>query len=528
MLVGPIPVSPQGARGIWARLSRNQRLGLGALVAAAVVLLVVFASLARTPDYGVAFSNLKDEDAAAIVAKLKEAKIPYELAERGTIKVPSGQVQEVRLLMASSGLVQKGSGVGFEIFNQPHFGLTEFAEKVNYHRALEGEISRSVNRLDAVESSRIHLVVPEQSLFTSQKKEPTAAAVLQLKPGRRLDPGQVQGISQLIAGSVEGLKIQNVTVMDATGAVLTDRQAENDPTRQSGNRSEIQRTLENRLADEVRTMLRPVVGPDRSVVRVNAELNWDQYESNSETFSPDGKTPQVRSRREISESSTQSTGAAGGVPGTDRNVPTYPGGQPNGAGQNGAERKDQTTNFELSRTIEKLTRAPGGIKRLNVAVALDSEVIADPAQADAISRLVATAAGLDTSRGDLVTLTSLPFSAADKKPAEIAEAARQREMSVSILRAVAMVLGPLMVVGLVGLILRRGRRPVERPRITIGAPIEQTQTALVEQDQIELPAPRQEDQEQVRVREELVSMAETDPAVVAQLIRTWMQEDRTK
>lgn len=519
--------APRDARGMWQSLSRNQRITLGAIAITAVVVLVAFVTMSRPSDYQVAFSNLKDEDAAAVVTKLKEAKVPYEL-DKGTIKVPSGQVEEVKLMIAASGAVKAGAGTGFEIFATPHFGLTEFAEKINYQRALEGELSRSIGRLDAVEGARVHLTLPEQSLFVSQKKEPTAAAVVQLKQGRKLDEAQVQGIIQLISGSVEGLKTESVTVMDTTGNVLSQKGADTDPARKQATRVDIQRQLEQRLNDDVKTMLLPLVGPDRAVVRVSADLDWDQYEANAETFSPSQKAPQVRSRREISESNAQGTAAAGGVPGSERNVPGYPaaGNGQTGSAQN--EKRDVTTNYELSRTVEKTVRAPGAIKRLNVAVALDSEVIADPAQADAISKLVATAAGLDTNRGDLVTLTSLPFNAAGTaKPAEVAQQARERETMLSLARMVAMVLGPLLVVGMIWMVMRRSRPKPPKPEIKdVTEKKIEGQALTADQQLAGLPAPPEPDPEQIRIEKELVRMARNDPAMMANLIRGWMAEDK--
>ena len=524
-----LPVT-QDARGIWSRLSRIQRIGLGGIALAAVVVLGLFATMSRPDDYAPAFQNLREEDAAAIVAKLKEGKVPYEIVDRGaTIKVPASQVQEVRLMIVQSGVASKGSGVGFEIFSQPQFGLTEFAEKINYQRALEGELSRSISRIDAVEAARVHLTLPEESLFVSQKKEPTAAAVLQLKSGRKLDQAQVLGIVQLISGSVQSLKAEKVSVMDAAGAVLTDKSNDADPARQSNTRSEAQRQLESRLTDEVQRMLGPVVGQDKAVVRVSAELDWDQYEANAETFSPNQKAPQVRSRRETSESGSQGGMTAGGVPGAERNVPGYP--SPDGAGttQGSNDKRDVTTSYELSRLTEKTTRTPGGIKRLNVAVALDSEVVADPAQADAISRLVATAAGLNTDRGDLVTLTSLPFSIEGRtKPAELAEVARQRETILSLARMVAMVLGPLLVVGMIWLVLRRGRQAPAKPEITELAATPKPERALTaDEEYAALPEP-EVDPEQARIEKEVTTMARNDPTMVANLIRSWLAEDRQR
>jgi flagellar M-ring protein FliF len=542
----PAPFSPllRDAQGVWGRLTSAQKISLVGVVGVVVVVLGLFANMARTPEYAVAFSGLRDEDAAAIVAKLKDSKTPYQLGERGTIKVPPGQVQEVKLQMAAQGLPQKGSNVGMELFNQPHLGVTEFAEKVNYQRALEGELSRTIGRLEAVEGARVHLVVPQPALFTSQQKDATASVVLQLKPGRRLDPGQIQGITALVAGSVEGLKPGNVTVMDSAGATLTDGRGGADGSRQTGNRTDVQRSLEERLEGEIRAMLVRVAGPDRSIVRVSADLNWDQYEANTETYSPDQKAPQIRSERKQTETQSSTTGQPGGVPGADSNIPTYAGTNPNGAGGAQSQRQDTTTTYELSKTVEKLVRAPGGIKRLSVAVALDSDVVNDVDQADAISKLVATAAGLDTQRGDVVTLTSLPFSSLnERRVGENVDDMRMREFVVTVARLLAMALGPLLVSLLLWRILKRDKRAPAGPIINVEPlPVDGTpaleagaeatrELPVVEQRkriQAAITAPQitEDEKQQIRLQEELTQIARAEPVAVAQLVRSWLQEDR--
>ncbi|HZR99615.1 MAG TPA: flagellar basal-body MS-ring/collar protein FliF [Chloroflexota bacterium] len=541
----PAPVSPllRDAQGVWGRLSSAQKLTLAGVAAVVVLVLGVFANMARTPEYAVAFSGLRDDDAAAIVAKLKESKTPYQLEDRGTIKVPPAQVQEVRLQMAAQGLPQKGSNVGMELFNQPHLGVTEFAEKVNYQRALEGELSRTIGRLDAVDSARVHLVVPQPALFASQQKDATASVVLQLKPGRRLAPDQVQGITALVASSVEGLKPENVTVMDAAGVTLSDGRGGADGSRQMGSRADVQRSLEQRLENDIRAMLVRVAGPDRAIVRVSADLNWDQYEANTETYSPEAKAPQVRTERKITETQSSSNGQAGGVPGADSNIPTYAGTTAGANGNAQSQRQDTTTTYELSKTVEKLVRAPGGIRRLSVAVALDSDVVNDVDQADAISKLVATAAGLDTQRGDVVTLTSLPFSSAnDRRVGESPDDARMREFVVTVARLLAMALGPLLVSLLLWRVLKRDKRTAAGPVISV-APLSRDEAHALEAGHTaELPLGEQrrrlqggpaavpqiseEEREQIRMQEELTQMAKSEPVAVAQLVRTWLQEDR--
>src|ERR1700716_613508 len=203
-------------------LSRAQRIGLGAIAAALVALVLIVSTIGRGADSAVAFSGLSNDDMAAVVAKLKDAKVPYELAAGGVIRVASGQVQEPRLSPAALGLGGKPArGSGFELFNQPSFGQTEFTQKVNYQRALENELARSIDQMAAVDSSRVHLVMPQQTLFTSQQKDTTASVMLKLKPGRRLDSAQALSLTNLVASSVEGLKPQNLTIVDVNGNTLT-------------------------------------------------------------------------------------------------------------------------------------------------------------------------------------------------------------------------------------------------------------------------------------------------------------------
>src|ERR1700738_3139532 len=212
----------QTLQRLGAGLTRIQRIGLGVIAVALIGLLFIVSTVGHGADTAVAFSGLSTDDMAAIVTKLKDAKIPYELADGGVIRVASGQVQEARLATAGMGLGGKpATGSGFELFNTPSFGQTEFTQKVNYQRALENEIARSIDQMDAVDTSRVHLVMPQQTLFTTQQQPTTASVMLKLKPGKRLDSAQAASISNLVAGSVEGLKAQNLTIVDVNGHTLT-------------------------------------------------------------------------------------------------------------------------------------------------------------------------------------------------------------------------------------------------------------------------------------------------------------------
>src|SRR5712691_2533008 len=318
-------------------LSRAQRIGLGTVALALVALVVIVSTIGHGSDSAVAFSGLSNDDMAAVVAKLKDAKIQYELVDGGTIRVPSGQVQEARLATAGLGLGGKpATGSGFELFNQPSFGQTEFTQKVNYQRALENELARSIDQMDAVESARVHLVMPQQTLFTTQQKDTTASVMLKLKPGRHLDSAQSRSISNLIAGSVEGLKPQNLTIVDINGNTLTPDDSASSSMGLTSKQLETQRGYESTTERNLQAMVDRVLGSGKATVRVAAVMNWDQTEQTSETFTPgDPNLPQVRTTHAISESTAPGAAAVGGVPGAASNngaVPTYQGGTGTGGG----------------------------------------------------------------------------------------------------------------------------------------------------------------------------------------------------
>src|SRR5919201_1138834 len=417
------------ALAVWGTLGRSQQIALGALAAAGLGLLFLFSTFGRAPDTAVAFANLSDEDAAAVVAKLKEAKIPYELGERGTVRVPGALVNEVKVMMAGQGLGGKpASGAGFELFNQPAFGITEFAQKVNYQRALEAELARSIGRMDAVESARVHLVIPQETLFASQQKEPTASVILKLKPGKRLDRAQVRSISNLVAGSVEGLKPQNVSIVDNNGNTLSQDPAADGGAGLTSRQLQIQHDTESGAEQNLQALLDRVLGPGKAAVRVSALMDWDQIEQTAETYTPGDPTQApVRSSHEITENSTGGS-QAGGVPGPasntgNGNVPTYQAGSGTGST---SQKSDKETNYELNKTVQKIVRSPGAVKRLSVSVMLDDDPNnPDPTLAQNVQNPIPAAAGIDPNRGDQLIVTPMAFNRQElqQTEAQMAEAA---------------------------------------------------------------------------------------------------------
>ena len=530
----------QPIQRIWSGLSRGQRIGFGVVGAALVGLLLFVSTIGHGADTAVAFSGLNTDDMAAIVTKLKDAKIPYELADGGVIRVPSGQVQDARLATAGMGLSGKpATGSGFELFNQPSFGQTEFTQKVNYQRALENELARSIDQMDAVESARVHLVMPQQTLFTTQQKDTTASVMLKLKPGRRLDSTQSRSISNLIAGSVEGLKPQNLTIVDINGNTLTPDDTGN-LTGLSSKQLDAQRSYESTMEHNLQAMLDRVLGGGKANVRVSALMNWDQTEQTSETFTPSDPTQTpIRTSHDITETTNGGgTATSGGVPGAASNnsngaVPTYQG----GTGTTGSTSKTDTqTTYELNKSVQKVVRAPGSVTRLSVSVMLDD----DPNNPNAALRqsvqdAVNAAAGIDPTRGDVLTVTSLTFNQSDLLATQTAMAdAAQKEQLMNYLHLAALALGPLVMLGILFFILTRGRRKSAAQVIVAN---ESAAPALVEiPDAAPKPPTRpgkpvvsqpiSEDPQKVYIRDQIQLLGKSNPATVAQLIQTWMDEDR--
>jgi flagellar M-ring protein FliF len=412
----------QTIKTFWSGLKPAQRI---AIIAGGVLILALAAYAAtwtQQPDYAALFSDLSEQDAAAVVEQLKALKEPYRLAQAGAvIQVPQRDVYDVRLQMAKQGL-PKGGTVGFELFDNSQLGtlgMTDFMQRVDYQRALEGELARTIGSLDPVASARVHIVIPEQNLFISEQRDPTASIVLQLKPNADLSRVQVQAITHLVASSVEGLKAGNITLVDMQGNVLslagdgTD-QAPADLQADS-NQTEVQRNYERSLETRLQTMLDQALGPDHAVVRVSATFNWDQKQTDSETYAPrsDG-TGVVRSEQTQQEIvDTSGSLPAGGVPGVDSNTraPTYPSTQVTttaaSLGGKYTTKLNTTRNYEISKVTQTVVQAPGTVQCLSVAVILDNTL--PQTQTTGIQAMMAAAAGVDTTRGDSVVVQSIPF-----------------------------------------------------------------------------------------------------------------------
>ena len=347
-----------------------KRLGILVALAAGVAALVSVTLWTQQPDMQVLFANLAPEDAGAIVEKLKEAKVPYEVGAGGTtILVPSVQVHDLRLQMAGQGLPH-GGGVGFEIFDRSTLGMSEFVQKLNYRRALQGELARTIAQMPDVARARVHLAVPERRLFSGDHDRPRASVVLSLRGSNGLSRGQIQGIVHLVASSVEGLQTRDVTVVDGSGRLLSEGNGGGDgATRLTGSQLDYQRTLEKDIETRIQTMLERIVGNNKAVVRVSSILDLRQVEMTEERYDPNGQV--ARSEQRTQEKANGTNGVAGGVPGVASNVPPGQTQEPAQTSSTNTANKNEVINYEISRTVAKIIEPTGTIKQLSVAVLVD-------------------------------------------------------------------------------------------------------------------------------------------------------------
>lgn len=378
------------------------------LTVASIFLLVY---LTAQTEYRVLFSNLSQEDAGNIVAKLNEEKISYKLSASGTaISVPSDKIAQLRLELAASGLPQ-GGGVGFEIFDTKTLGATEFEQQLNYRRALQGELARTINSLDEIQSSRVHIALPKDSLFTDQQKKATASVALRLKPGKTLRPSQIEGIVNLVASSIEGMNPEDVMVVDSRGTTLSTRHSDNKLSKLTAQQIDFQRNMEKDLAARIQTMLENVVGQGKAAVRVTAELDFRVMEKTEESYDPDAQV--VRSTQKNSEVEN-AISAAGAVSDNPKK-----------------ERIDEIINYEINKVVSKTVMPVGETKKLSIAVLVDgrykknenNEEVYEPLpknEIEALEDLVKKSAGINPQRGDQVVVTNMPFRKAAMEDAETA------------------------------------------------------------------------------------------------------------
>ncbi len=480
---------------VWSDLSPVRKGMLTATAIGLVALLVFFFSWSSHTTYMPLYTDLSSADSGAITSQLSSQGVPYQLTAGGaTILVPEKQVDQLRVNFASQGLPQ-GGHVGFEIFNGNSLTATDFVQKINFQRGLEGELERTIETFSAVDHSRVHLVLPQQSLFKNDQQPTTASVVLQLHPGRQLADNEVNGIALLVSDAVEGLDKKNITVLDTAGSILYDgTDAAGSGFGATAHQLDLQHQYEQSIQRDIQSTLDQALGPGKALVTVRALLGFDQVQTQSETYTPVTVTPAAGATAAAGTSTTPAgvavsstnttetyttngngtTGAAPGavanVPGANASLPSTVTAGASTAASTSYQRSDTTSNYDVNKTTTSTVAATGDLKRLSVSLLLDDTVT--DAQATALEKTVSAAAGIDTTRGDTVVVNRVPF---DHSAVDAANAAFKSEAATNQLLSYVRLGLPVLML-LVGFIFfRLLMRSVSRRAYRVYAPGEYPQ-----------------------------------------------------
>jgi len=501
---------------------------LGLLGTAAAGFVFFILSLQK-PSFVLLYSGLSSSDASAVVEELRKERVPYQIgAEGGSILVPGDKLYEARLSLAGKGLPQ--NGVGFEIFDKVNIGTTEFVQKMNYQRAMQGELARTISQIDGVERSRVHISIPEETVFVEDQQETTASVFLKLKPGFKLQAGQVKGISYLVSGAVEGLKAENVTIMDTNGKVLSGPRDEDPVLGLSNSQVEMQQILERHLEKNIQTMLEKVIGPGKVVAQVSATLNFQQVQKTEEIYDPN--VTAVRSEQTSKEKSSGQNGTPSGVPGVASNVPGEGGGAASGLSSKTSQRQSETINYEINKVTRQVIDPVGTIQRLTVAVLVDGtykpvegseEMEYIPQTKEQMAQyetLIKGVVGFDAKRGDEIHVENIPFqTGSDDSWVEKGETGGLiSPLMIVIIRYLLMALfGILFLLFFVKPLvnwLTRQSAGSDYPT-TVG----ELESALNEKMLTGMSAKTQEN-----MKEEIHQLVKEDPALATTLVREWLNE----
>jgi flagellar M-ring protein FliF len=414
---------------------------------------IIGLSFIQKESYSTLFSGLSTEDASMITARLKELKVPYKLGVGGTsVYVPKEKVYDVRLMLAGQNSLPGSGGIGFELFDKTNYGMTEFMQNINYKRAVQGELSRTINQMPEVKASRVHIAIPEKTLFADREKEVTASVFLKLKQGRSLTRDQVAGVVHLVAGSIEGLKPENITVIDSFGKILYKNSNAGSVIALSGQQFELQKSIERTIEESVQSMLDKFIQSSKSIVRASVELNLRKVEKVEEEYQPN-KAVVTSERKSKEKTVNRSDGRVnGGVPGVASNVPNMgkkgDAKPDNTSGRsNESEREEAQVSYEVSKIVSKIIEPFGDIRKMSLAIVVDGKyekvkgekgeelkyVPRSQKEINDIKNVIARAVGYNEERGDKIEILSVPFeteSFADEKA--LLEKAERKELIMSI------------------------------------------------------------------------------------------------
>ncbi|WP_225758490.1 flagellar basal-body MS-ring/collar protein FliF [Leclercia sp. Marseille-Q4284] len=551
--------APQTKSLEWmSRLRANPKVPLIVAGAAAIAIVVAMVLWAKQPDYRTLFSNLSDQDGGAIVTQLTQMNVPYRFSDNGgALEVPADKVHELRLRLAQQGL-PKGGAVGFELLDQEKFGISQFSEQVNYQRALEGELARTIETLGPLKSARVHLAMPKPTLFVREQKAPSASVTVNLQPGRALDEGQISAVVHLVSSAVAGLPPGNVTLVDQMGRLLT----KSNTSGRDLNDAQLKYAtdVETRLQSRIEAILGPIVGTSNVHAQVTAQIDFADKEQTEEQYRPNGDAAQAVMRsRQVNENLQVGGPNPGGVPGALSNQPAPANTAPINApaqnqqnGQQGAQQqqttaaanagprtssRNETTNYEVDRTIRHTKMNTGEVQRLSVAVVVNYKALADgkplpltAEQMKQIENLTREAMGYSEKRGDTLNVVNSPFSAVDDTSGELPFWKTQSFID-QLIEAGRW----LLVVIVAWLLWRKAVRPqLVRRADEAKALKEQSMLHEETQEAVEVRLSKDEQMQQRRANQrmgaEVMSqrireMSDNDPRVVALVIRQWMSTE---
>ena len=546
----------------FTRYSLQQKLALAGSAALVLILLWVLVYFVNRVEYQTLYADLDPQEAQGIIQKLQELKVPYELEPDGrTVKVTADKIAEVRIQLASQGLPESGR-IGFEIFDRTNFGLTNFQEQVNYQRALEGELARSIMTIAEVEAARVHLVLAKESLFQSSDEQAKASVILKLKNGRSLPGAAAQGIVNMVASAVKGLRPEKVVLLDYRGKILSRN--EGPESGLSAQQLDARQRVETELAGKIVQILEPAVGQGKIRPQVSIVMNFEQVEETVEQYDPQHSV--VRSEQKQEERQPKAE-RVGGIPGP-RSTPTNnPAGAPaaqadQSAGSTNSDfvKQNETVNYEVSKAVRHVVNPVGKIERVSVAVVIDnhtkvttgsdgeeqtSQEPRTPEEMKKYRDLVAAAIGFNPDRGDQLTVENISFQGETElieKPGFI------EKQGPTIMMFLRYLIIPVVFIILYLLFLRPVQKsvfanwattaPAARNSPLVPANLQTPMTVKqfeaqlsvasphgnVDGDSMPLPTPNKIDM----IRKRVIEHAQSDPEAVARLVRTWLADEKNR
>lgn len=495
-------------RAIWDKLNGTQKAILvttTSVVMAGLVSIIAWSSSGGGGGgngYSTLFVNLEPEDAAKVTDAIKEMGVPYRLENSGrSVTVPKDQLYEMRMQMARLGLPQSG-GQGYEIFDKLNLGMTDFVQNLNYRRALEGELSRTIESLQEVERARVHVTIPKPTLFTDKKEEATASVILKLRPGADMNDRQVRGITHLIASSVEGLRARQVSVLDIHGNMLTKGFADNPLAEQTDHNMVMQQSVEKDLENKILDIFNGLLGPNKTRVKVSAELDFDHVRKTVESYDPNTKVIRSQQRDE---------NAVKGSPMAQSE-----------------QKEGSITNYEFDKTVASIVSTPGARKRITVSVAVDGTYKVDkeggrtyvpraPEDLEKYSALVKNAVGFKPGSRDEVFVTNVQFD----NQYLLEELEEMKKIEKKEWMEVGKKYGILVLIALFGLWFFRGL--IQNLASAMNPPMPKYAGLNLEPEDERVP---QNVQKQKDILEKVEFMTRTEPINIANLIKTWLHEEK--